>query len=235
MPTTTSVELFRPDTPSPVRRGPALAAAVVGIIAVLTGTIAILTLHLMSPTALISPLRRTISEYAYTTLGWVFNSGVVLIAAGSLLIAGSLWFSRSLPRLGAGTAAMLGWSASLVVLVIFPKHNWSVGPAGHGTVHRIASLVAFVCVPIAAIALARRRTAPFTRTARLALMFAWISAGWLATLMAAFIIGPFTGTPWWLVFPLGLMERGMAFFAILAVVGVGALAVRAARAPRLQP
>lgn len=223
----TSVRTDRAEPIRPVPRG--LALAVVGLFGLLTGTLSILTLHVIPPTTQVSPLRRTISEYAYTSLGWVFNSGVVAISVGSLLIAASLWSSGTLRGSSGGSIATIGWGVGLLLLVVYPKHDWSVGPSGHGTVHRIASLVAFICVPIAAIAIGRRRTGRLRSPARWAIVFGGVAFGWLACILGAFTIGPMVGTPWWLVFPLGLMERGMALFGILAMFAVGTLAARASR------
>ena len=122
-----------------------------------------------------------------------------------------------------------------MVLVIFPKHDWSVGPSSHGSIHRVASLVAFVSVPLAAIAIARHRAGRLKAPARTAMITGLISAGWLSFLVGAFLLGPVTGTPWYRVFPLGLMERGIAVFAVAAVFAIGWLALRAARASRSWP
>ena len=231
--TSTSVETTTSGITTPVRRSPALLLSVVGVFTVLAGTLSILSLHVVEPTASgVDPVRRNISEYVYTELGWVFNYGVIAVAVGSLLIGTSLWVSGALRPLSGGSSALMAWSISLVVLVIFPKHDrTALVPSSNGTVHRIASLIAFVSVPIAAIAIARHRSGALRRPARLALVFGIISAGWLTVLLGGFVVGPITNKPWWQVLPLGLMERGMAFFAIAGLVGVGWLAGRASRKP----
>ncbi|WP_157970712.1 DUF998 domain-containing protein [Nakamurella deserti] len=215
-------------------RTPRAAAAlpVAGLVVLLAGSLAVLALHVVPPTSATSPWRRTISEYAYSSLGWVFDLGVVAVAAGSLLIAGSLWATRALRPLSPGSIALLAWSVSLVVLVIFPKHDWSVGPSAHGSIHRVASLVAFVSVPLAAVAIARHRQGRLKAPARTALVSGIVSAGWLSFLVGAFLLAPVTGTPWYRMFPLGLMERGIAVFAVAALVALGWLALRAVREPR---
>lgn len=203
-----------------------------GMLVLAAGTLAVLALHVLPPTAATSPWRRTISEYAYSSLGWVFDLGVLAVAAGSLLIAVSMWSTRTLRPGSLGSVALVAWTVSLVVLVIFPKHDWSVGPSSHGSIHRVASLVAFISVPIAAVVIARRRSGRLTAPARTALVTGLVSAGWLAFLVGAFLLGPLTGTPWYRAFPLGLMERGIAVFAVAAVFALGWLALRAARPAR---
>lgn len=225
--TATSVQVSTPK--SAARRGsPALLTAVIATVAVAVGASAVLALHVVAPTSSISPLRRTISEYAYTDLGWVFNAGVLTIAIGSALIAAALCGATAMRPSSAGAIAMLTWSVALVVLVIFPKHDWSVGPSSHGSIHRVASLVAFVSVPIAAFAIGRRRPSPTRAAGRVAMLFGILAGAWLAVLVGGFVVGPLTDTPWWQVYPLGLMERGMAFSAVAAVLALGWLAIRSA-------
>ncbi len=207
----------------------AMALAWVGMLTLLTGVLAILVLHVIPPTDAISAYRRTISEYAYTTLGWAFNAGVLAVSAGSVLITVSLWLSRTLRRTSVSGPLMLLWSAALVVLVVFPKHDWSVGPSGHGAIHRMASLVAFVSVPIAVILIGRHRAGSLRSPGRTAAVSGIIAAGWLSLILGAYLFGPLSRTPWWLVFPLGLVERGVAFFSVAAVLSLGMLSIRAAR------
>jgi hypothetical membrane protein len=215
--------------PTRQRRSGASAVPVVGIFVLLAGAVAILVLHVVPPTSATSPWRRTISEYAYSSLGWVFNVGVLAVAAGSLIIASSLWASGALRRVSAGSLCLVAWSASLAVLVVFPKHDWSVGPSSHGSIHRAASLIAFASVPLAAIAIGRRRSGRLAVPARTAMTCGIVSAGFLSLLVGAFLLRPLTGTPWYRVFPLGLMERGITAFAVAAIVALGWLALRAAR------
>ena len=221
------------DADVPAAPGTGRTLGVLGLLVLAAGALAVLALHVVPPTSATSPWRRTISEYAYSSLGWVFNAGVVAVAAGSLLIAASLWTTRTVRPLSVGSLALLAWSVSLVVLVIFPKHDWSVGPSSHGSIHRVASLIAFVSVPIAAVAIARRRAGRLRAPAWTASVCGVVSAGWLSFLVGAFLLGPVTGTPWYRMFPLGLMERGIAVFGVAALIALGWLALRAARVARV--
>lgn len=208
--------------------------AALGLAAVVPGVLAVLALHLISPTADISPYRRTISEYAYTSLGWVFNSAVLLISAGSLLILVGLVQGRHLRLWSIGTLTLLAWSVALVVLIIFPKHDWSVGPSTHGQIHRVASVIAFLSVPIAALSVGLRRRAG--TAARWAAVFGGLSASIFGCIAWAVLTDSGgSGTPWWRLFPLGLMERGIAFFLILAVLCLGVLALHPRRAATSLP
>ncbi|HEY5848808.1 MAG TPA: DUF998 domain-containing protein [Microlunatus sp.] len=200
--------------------GPLVAATLVG------------ALHVLPQTAEISPVRRTISEYALTDTAWAFNLGVVALALGSLAIL----VAAALAGLGrvhsAGFVLGLAWVVALLAIVVFPKHNWAVGPSANGQVHRVASLVAFVCLPLAVLLLTRRRGA--TGTANVASRGAFWSAaaslGWLGTLVGAWLLSPITGTPWYRALPIGLVERGLVLCEVAAVVALGAW-VLTARTP----
>ena len=204
----------------------------IGALLVLVGTGAILVLHVVGPTSLISWYRRTISEYAYTSLGWVFDTGVVLISAGSLLVTAGLLTAGVVRWTSPAAVALLAWSVGLVVLVLFPKHDWSVGPSAHGQIHRVASLIAFLSVPVAALIIGIRHRVRVAGKA--AIVFGTASGALLACIVGAFLIGPATRTAWWQVFPLGLMERGIALFAILAVLALAALTRTAGQRARRQ-
>ena len=201
----------------------------IGALLIIAGAGAILVLHVVGPTSLISWYRRTISEYAYTSSGWVFDAGVVLISAGSTLVVAGLLTAGLVRWTSPAVFALLAWAIGLVVLVLFPKHDWSVGPSAHGQIHRVASLIAFLSVPIAALVIGirhRRRTA-----AKAAIAFGALSGALLACIIGAFLVGPAVRTAWWQVFPLGLMERGIALFAVLAVLSLAALTRSVVPAP----
>src|ERR1700712_4102057 len=66
-------------------------AALIGIAL----TIAIFAaLHLLPPTRDISPVHRTISEYALTSSAWAFDLAVILLASSSVAVFGGLVLIR---------------------------------------------------------------------------------------------------------------------------------------------
>ena len=92
----------------------------------------------------------------------------------------------------------------MVAVVAFEKTNWSVGPSIGGMIHRYASLVAFLALPVATLVAARGRDgvglAPAgSRSTALA---------WLGAILSGVVLRPFSGVPWWQFLPLGMMERG---------------------------
>jgi hypothetical protein len=96
-----------------------------------------------------------------------------------------------------------------------------------GTVHRVASVVAFVALPLAAILVGRASRSPWPTWLGIASLL------WFAIILGAVAMQPFTGTRWWLAIPLGLVERGMLFTEVLAVTSlVLARVTQPARAAR---
>ena len=83
-------------------------------------------------------------------------------------------------RSGWSLGSLLGvlWAAALLVIVLFPKHNWAVGPSTNGQIHRVASIVAFLCLPVAVMLLTRRRRGPVPPRRRLIRSLRGPRSGW---------------------------------------------------------
>ena len=214
---------------------PARLLAWLGIGGALTAIVLVGGLHVLGETAAVDPIRRTISEYALSSVGWVFNVGVLALAVGSLAIAAGLVIA-GLARAGSLGVALIGvWSAALLVIMFFPKHNWAVGPSANGQIHRVASIVAFLALPIAVLLLTRRtRSAAGVERqrrpvpARVAGWLGVLSLAWFAPIFGALLLSPLTGTPWWRAIPLGLVERGLVISEVLAVIALGVFVLHAA-------
>jgi hypothetical protein len=195
-------------------------------------------LHLLPLTAGISSVRQTISEYALTDVGWMFNAAVIATAASS----GAVFFALLLT--GQATWRTIGllfgglWVAGLMVIVAFPKHNWAIGPNADGQIHRIASVVAFLSLPIAVMLLTRRRAETAgRRRARAAFWLGAASLAWFSPLIVAMLMAPRTGTPWFRAIPLGLIERGLVITEVSAVVALAlwVLAATSRGVPAVSP
>ena len=207
---------------------PARLLAWLGIGGALTSIVLVGGLHGWPETARVDPIRRTISEYALSSVGWAFNVGVVALAVGSLAVAAGLVIA-GLARAGSLGIALIGvWSAALLVIMFFPKHNWAVGPSVNGQIHRVASIVAFLVLPIAVLLLTRRPRSsagaerqPRPVPARVARWLGVLSLAWFAPIFGALLLSPVTGTPWWRAIPLGLVERGLVISEVLAVITLG--------------
>lgn len=204
-------------------RRPLLPA--LGLVALIAGVGLLLALHVLPPTSQISPVRRTISEYALGPSKWAFDLAVLLVAAGSAMAFAEL-VRRGLVRL-ASAALLLGavWTASLLLVVAFTKTNWSVGPSVGGAIHRYASVAAFLSLPLAVL-VAAGVVFPAARAWR------WLARGlgaasllWFGSILVGVVNMAAGGPPWWRFVPLGFVERMVAGFAVaaLAVLVVGLL------------
>lgn len=186
------------------------------VAAVAVGALLILLLQVLPATSDISPVRRTISEYALTEYKWIFDVAVLLVASGSAIGFGALIRRKQLPVLSAASIFCALWTISLVLVVAFPKNNWAIGPSTGGTVHRIASVVAFICLPLAVL-FAAKAVFPFSPARRaLARVLAVAALAWFGVIIGAIVISMNGGEPWWRAIPLGLVERAMALTGLIA-------------------
>ncbi|MEU6152769.1 DUF998 domain-containing protein [Actinosynnema sp. NPDC047251] len=217
-------------------RGPQRALAVAGALAVLLTVVMVgaLDAHRLATTTV--GLRRTISEYALGPQRWVFDTAVLLLAAGSVAILAVLVRGGLARWRSPGALALLAWSAGLALVVVFPKHDWSVGPSASGTVHRVASLVAFLSLPFAVALLARpwRRDAVWGGHARWAFRFGLLSALAFTPILYAVLVNVVVGTAWWRVLTLGYVERLLVVVEVVAVLVLGRWAIAVAQ-PAYKP
>jgi hypothetical protein len=208
------------------RSGVARAVAMAGMGAVVTGALVVLVLHVVPPSDAVDPIRRTISEYALLANGWVFDLAVFILAAGSAAIGVALIRRRLLASASVASVALGLWIVGLSAVVTFPKHNWALGGSSTGTVHRVASVVAFLSLPVAALLLghAWRR-----RVRRYAAWASWLGVASLvcfAPIAGAILLEPLTGVRWWRAIPLGLVERLLALTEVVTVLALGVWAAR---------
>jgi hypothetical protein len=218
-----------------------VGAALLGL-----GVLLVVLLHLVPPSSRVSPLTRTISEYALGPNRWMFDLGVVALALGSVAVLTTLVRGRVLRPAGTATVLILLWVLGLLTLVAFQKYNYQVdgGIGPGGAVHRLASLVAFLSLPSGGL-LAARAGVRLPRWRRAAVITRWaclLACGCLGLLAYAVGESLVTGVHWWRVFPLGLLERIIAVAEIVALftlarwaVLVGRVAEAAARARSARP
>jgi hypothetical protein len=205
---------------------PVRLAAALGLVSVAGCLLLVGLLHVLAG---LDPLWMTLSEYALEPLGWMFDLGVTGLAAGSLLVLFALLGAGLLRWPSMGAVALLVWAGALLVLVLFQKADWSVGPSLSGYVHRYAGFAAFVALPAAALALARGRGRD--RYAVGMTTLALLSYGWLAVIVAGMLLYPLAGVPMWQVVPLGLVERGLALTELATLTLLATSAYRAAPSP----
>ncbi len=152
-------------------------AGMVAIAGVGTFAAALAALHVLRSDY--DPVTRMVSEYAVGPYGGLLTAGIAALAAGgTALIAGLHWGlapgARSRPALGLLGLALAG----LVVTAVFPTDVSVEGrfattiATTSGRIHGVASAVAYLCLIVAALLLARSFAADprwrgFHRTARL--------------------------------------------------------------------
>lgn len=213
--------------PNPVKVLAPLGLAGAGLAVVLIGAVQVLA------AGTVDPMRRTISEYALGRYGWMFDVGVIGLALGSALVVVALVRGGLLRGRSPAVVLVAAWVVGLLAVVVFEKTNWAVGPSVSGYIHRYASVVAFLSLPFAAIAVGRRhrRDPQWSRFAGWTRWLGFASLLWFGTILAGIALNPLTSVPWWEFLPLGLVERGMALTEVAAVVVMGLWAHRAATAP----
>jgi hypothetical protein len=174
------------------------------VVCVLAGVALMAALHVVPPSSAVDPVRRTLSEYALGGNRWVFDLAVLLIAASSVALGTAMIQLRIIGPRSVSALALAAWIVSLVLVVVFTKHNWAVeGPSIKGHIHRVASVVAMLSLPLAAIITGRA----YDRRGRAARLLGWTSLLCLAPILYAVVSAPWTGVSWWRAIPLGLVER----------------------------
>lgn len=203
-----------------------VVGAVAGVAGLVLGAALVLLLAVIPPTDRISVLRQTISQYGRTANAWLFDVAVLLVVAGSAVILGQLRARGALP--GVSTVFGAGWIVGLLLIVVVPKANWAVvtGFSLGGTLHRAASLVAFVCLPLAVLTGAGTAFAESPGRRFVARLFAVLSLCWFGGILGAIGFAVASGGRWWEVVPLGLVERGMALTELVSLALLAGTPVR---------
>lgn len=212
----------------PARTG---VLALAGIAGAAVSTVLVGLLHVIVDPSEVDPVRRTISEYALGDHRPLFNAAVLVLAAGSVGVLAALVGARLTRAVSAPSMLIGTWSVAMVAVVAFQKIDWSVGPTLGGYVHRYASLVAFLSLPLAGLTLAVRwgRDRSWRPPALCTGALSVLSLAWLAPILLGFVLRPLTGIPWWRFVPLGLVERGLAVTEVAVVFALGWWAWRAGR------
>lgn len=193
-------------------------SAFASVVTLVLGSVLMLALHVVPPTNEISVVRRTLSEYALSPNKWLFDVAVLLVAFGSALGFAAMVRHRQVrPYSGAVVLGAL-WTVSLLVIVAFTKTDWTVGPSVGGMIHRYASVVGFVSLPLAVLLVAHK-VFPDRSTWRWAARgFAAVSLAWFGLILVGVVRMGMGYGPWWRFVPLGLVERAVALSAVAAIL-----------------
>lgn len=181
------------------------------------GAVLMLSLHVLPGSDDVDIVRRTISQYALGPNKWLFDIAVLLVATGSALAFADLVRRRFVRPLSLPVVLGGLWTLSLLVVVWFTKTDWTVGPSMGGAIHRWASVVGFVSLPLAVLIVARKvfATEPGWRFAAQA--FGLLSLSGIGVLFVGFVRMLSGGGPWWRFVPLGLVERAMALTVVASI------------------
>ena len=197
------------------RAGSAIALAVVAVVG---------SMHLVAPWSRHDPVRRTISEYAVGPGGWLFDVAVLGLVAATVAVVAALVLRGLVPARSAAVVLFGVWCVGLVLVVVFEKTNWSVGPSLSGSIHRYASLAAFFALPAAGLLVARRHRGE--RWAWWVTAFAVAALACFVPIIGAIALNPLLGVPWYRAVPLGLIERVLSLAEVAVVVVLGFWAAR---------
>ncbi len=103
------------------------------------------------------------------------------------------------------------------------KHNWSAGPSASGDIHRVASVIALLSLPVAALLAAARQLRD--AAAR------WVAFGGVVSLLCftpilwAVATEPWTGVRWWRAIPLGGVARMLGLAEVVTLLLIAGWAV----------
>ena len=178
--------------------------AVTSVIALVVAVVATVVGHLgLGPTY--DPLSLTLSDYALSNNGVAIELAMVALSGGTLALVGGLVLTR-VPVRGLPAGLMLVWVLGLIVAAVIPTDPIGTPVMSTAaTVHRYASVVAFVALPAAVLLLARRLRERET--------VSWCS---LVPLLRRLVVASAVGLAglWYVAFPgdrvmMGLVERSL--------------------------
>ncbi|TDC40199.1 DUF998 domain-containing protein [Micromonospora sp. 15K316] len=200
MPTASAPPGSTPTTATGAR--PARAAGLVrlgGLVCAAAAMLLFGVLHL--PGQPVHPVRDTVSDYALSRHGWLFDLAVLTLAAGSVLLlapalrrSGPPTFRRGRLPAAVGPAGLAAWCLGLVVLVVCPRDAPGVPVTITGEIHRWAAVAALSGLPVGALLVAVRHPG---RLARAVVAGAVGCVVALVPFVAAYLVGsplrPFVG------------------------------------------
>lgn len=166
------------------------------------------------------PVTATLSQHALRDQGWVFTAAMVVLAAGSAAIVLSLVASGIARMRSSAAAASALWCLGLVLVASFTKHDWSAGASPSGYAHWTGTVMAFLSLPCFAVLLARPWFGDprWRKHAGLTALLGIVAVLCLLPIGAAMATHVLTGTPWWEIVHLGVVERLLAFAEFVVVV-----------------
>ncbi|TDC41755.1 DUF998 domain-containing protein [Micromonospora sp. KC213] len=176
----------------------------------------------------LNPWSLTVSDFAVSDRGGVVDAAMAVLAAATAVLLPALWRTGPGPAPGrsvaagrrpsAATALLLTWAAGLVIAAVAPTNQPGTPMDAAAHVHRYASVLAFLALPIAGWLLAGH--------------LGGRAGGWLRVLAPTSLL--LAGAMVWAAYPGGGVLVGLAE-RLLILAEVALLAVVAATLARRQP
>ncbi|MGC4786536.1 DUF998 domain-containing protein [Micromonospora sp. DT178] len=107
----------------------------------------------------LDPWTLTVSDYAVSDRGGVIDVAMLVLAAATAVLLPALWRVHRPPATGPGRAAeafLAAWIGGLLLAAVVPTNEPGLPMDTAAYVHRYASVVAFLALPVAGWLLARR-------------------------------------------------------------------------------
>lgn len=186
--------------------------AAIGAAVVLIGA-----LHVLAPE--LDPSITMISAYALGEHRTLFDAGMLFVVAGSVAILAALVRSGATAPSSVAAVLLGTWCVAMLAVVVFPTCDCRMQVTVTGAVHAAASMIGFLCLPVAALCLAR------TSRHRAGLrVLAAVSLVLLVPMFFALVPVAAVAQTDLTAVPFGLIERALALVDV-------ALLVLLARAP----
>ncbi|MCW3814079.1 DUF998 domain-containing protein [Micromonospora sp. DR5-3] len=161
----------------------------------------------------LSPVTDTISDYALSSGGWIFDTAVLVLAASSVCLLGPLLWRRQ-TAVPLATACYACWCLGLVVLTVFPRDPVDAPVTATGEIHKWASVAALLSLPLGALLTARRRRGPGARVVA-------VTAAVCLVALVPFVTAYLASSP--LKPYLGLVERAVALGEVILLLLLGTI------------
>ncbi|OKI63995.1 DUF998 domain-containing protein [Micromonospora sp. CB01531] len=162
----------------------------------------------------LSPVTDTISDYALSPDGWIFDTAALVLAGGSVCLLGPLLRRQAAVPLA--TACYACWCLGLVVLTVFPRDPVGAPTTVTGEIHKWASVTALLSLPLGALLTARRRCGPGARVVAMTAVACLVAlVPFVSAYLASSPLKPY----------LGLIERAVALGEVILLLLLGTIRV----------
>jgi len=196
------------------RPAPRVAGRLGRILGLAAATLALVLFGLLHVlVSRLSPVTDTISDYALAPDGWIFDTAVLVLAASSVCLLGPLLWRRP-AAVPLATACYAGWCLGLVILTVFPRDPVGAPNTMTGEIHKWASVIALLSLPLGALLTARRRRGPGARVVAVTATVCLVAlVPFVSAYLASSPLKPY----------LGLIERAVALGEVVLLLLLGTI------------